>query len=463
MKNLNNARDRRYNGRMSETERLADTIRDLLAGARDERLAAVLEEAHAADVSSVLRELAVPEQVRLFRLLAPEHAGAVLSELDEPTARDLMHALDQGEVSRILARMPTDDVVEVVEDLPKEEADKILDLMEEEKSEEVHELLEYREGTAGRLMSPKFVAVHEEATVASAIEHIRKSKTGDDAFYVYVVDDHDHLVGFVPLHRLLTTGLATPIRAIRNEDLEVVTVDTDQEEVARLVQRYDLIQVPVVDGSRRLLGAISVDDVIDVIHEEATEDIQRLAGAAGDETVLDPPQAVFVKRLMWRFINLGTAILASSVIGLFEPSIQALAVLAVFMPIVASMGGIGTTQTATVVVRGIALGELTRSVLIRVLWKEVWLGVTTGAANGLVIAVIAYIWKGQLLLSLILGVALLFNMIVAAVVGTLVPIALRAFRIDPAIASSVIITTFTDVFGFFSFLGLATVLMRFLL
>jgi len=271
------------------------------------------------------------------------------------------------------------------------------------------------------------------------------------------------LVGFVPLHRLLTADPRTPIHAIRNADVESVAVDTDQEEVARLVERYDLVQVPVVDASRRLLGAIGVDDVIDIIHEEATEDIQRLGGVAGDETVLDPPEAVFTKRLVWRLINLGTAVLAASVIGLFESSIRSLALLAVFMPIVASMGGIGTTQTATVVVRGIALGEVSRAVLGRVLWKELWLGLTTSAANGLVIAVIAYLWKGQVLLSLILGVALLFNMLVAAVVGTLVPIALKAFRIDPAIASSVIITTFTDVFGFFSFLGLATVLIRFLL
>jgi len=221
--------------------------------------------------------------------------------------------------------------------------------------------------------------------------------------------------------------------------------------------------VPVVDGNHRLLGTISVDDVIDVIHEEATEDIQRLGGVPGDETVLDPPEAVFTKRLIWRLINLGTAVLAASVIGLFESSIQALATLAIFMPIVASMGGIGTTQTATVVVRGIALGEMTAGVLRRVLWKEVWLGFMTGMANGLVLAVIAFLWKGSWLLALILGVALVFNMVVAAVVGTLVPIALKTFRVDPAIASSVIITTFTDVCGFFSFLGLATLLMRFLL
>ncbi|PYN00506.1 MAG: magnesium transporter [Candidatus Rokuibacteriota bacterium] len=448
---------------MSETERLTDSVKELLGGGRDERLAGLLENAHAADISSVLRELPLPDQVRLFRLLSSQHAGEVLSELDDPTQRELLRALDEQEVSRVLDQMPADDVVEVVEELPKEEAEKILDLMAEEKSEEVQELLEYREGTAGRLMSPNVVAVHEAATVAQAIEHIRKSKSGDDAFYVYVVDDHDHLVGFVPLHRLLTADPRTPIHAIRNADVESVAVDTDQEEVARLVERYDLVQVPVVDASRRLLGAIGVDDVIDIIHEEATEDIQRLGGVAGDETVLDPPEAVFTKRLVWRLINLGTAVLAASVIGLFESSIRSLALLAVFMPIVASMGGIGTTQTATVVVRGIALGEVSRAVLGRVLWKELWLGLTTGAANGLVIAAIAYLWKGQVLLSLILGVALLFNMLVAAVVGTLVPIALKAFRIDPAIASSVIITTFTDVFGFFSFLGLATVLIRFLL
>jgi magnesium transporter len=448
---------------MEETARLTESIKELLGGGREERLGQVLEDAYPADIAAALRELPVPERVHVFRLLAPTHAGAVLSELDDQTLLELVRALDEHEVSRILDQMPPDHVVEVVEELPKEQADKILDLLEEEKSEEVQELLEYPENTAGRLMSREFVAVHENATVAQAIEHIRKAASGDDAFYLYVVDDHDHLVGLVPLHRLLTADPAMPVRAIRREDLESVTVDTDQEEVARLVQRYNVIEVPVVDGSHRLLGTISVDDVIDVIHEEATEDIQRLGGVPGDETVLDPPERVFTKRLVWRLINLATATLAASVIGLFEGSIQALATLAIFMPIVASMGGIGTTQTATVVIRGIALGEMTAGILARVLWKEVRLGFMTGLANGLVLAVIAYLWKGSSLLAFILGVSLVSNLLVAAVVGTLVPIALKAFRVDPAIASSVIITAFTDVFGFFSFLGLATLLMRFLL
>src|SRR2546425_10125696 len=448
---------------MEELERLRESIKQLLVEGRDERLSALVEDAHPADVSRVIRELPRDDQVRLFRLLSPQHAGEVLAELDDPTLRELVGSLPEVEVSRVLDRMPPEQVVDVVEELPKERADEILELMQEEKSEEVQELLEYTEGTAGRLMSPEFVAVREDATVAEAIEHIRKAASGEGAFYLYVVDDHDHLVGVVPLHRLLAADAPTPIRAIRTDEVESVRVDTDQEEVARLVQHYNLIQIPVVDVNRRLLGTIGVDDVIDVIREEATEDIQRLGGVARDETVLDPPRAVFVKRNLWRLINLGTAALAASVIGLFESSIQALATLAVFMPIVASMGGIATTQTATVVVRGIALGDMTASVLRRVLYKELWLGVATGALNGLVIAAIAYLWKGQLLLSLILAVALVFNMLVAAVVGTLIPSALKAARVVRALGLGGIVMELTDVFGFFSFLGLATLLIRFLL
>jgi magnesium transporter len=448
---------------MADNERLLDSVKELLDSGRDERLTDVLAGQHAADVSRVLRELPLPDQVRLFRLLSPPHAGDVLSELDDQTLLELVRALDEIEVSRIFDHMPSDHVVEVVEELPPEQAEKLLDLMEEEKSEEVQELLEYEEGTAGRLMSPSFVAVNERATVAHAIAHIRKAATRDGAFYLYVVDDHDHLVGVVPLHRLLTTDPSTPIREVRLAEVEAVRVGTDQEEVARLVQHHNLLEVPVVDDNHRLLGTIGVDDVIDVMAEEATEDIQRLGGAAGDETIFDAPEAVFKRRLVWRLVNLGTAVLAAAVIGLFEPSIQALATLAVFMPIVASMGGIGTTQTATVVIRGIALGDLTPGVLARVLRKELWLGAVTGVANGLILALIAYLWKGQALLAVILGLALALNMLLAATVGTLVPVALKAFRIDPAIASSVIITTFTDVFGFFSFLGLATLLMSFLL
>jgi magnesium transporter len=208
---------------------------------------------------------------------------------------------------------------------------------------------------------------------------------------------------------------------------------------------------------------ITVDDVIDVISEEATEDIQRMAGAGGDETVFDPPRSVFPKRMLWRVINLGTATLAASVIGLFEGAIQTVAALAVFMPIVASMGGIGTTQTASVVIRGLALGDMTAAHVWRVLRKELALAAITGITNAILMGVIVYLWKGRLALAIIVGVALIFTMLVAAAVGVVVPLLLKTLRVDPAIASSVIITTFTDVCGFFSFLGLATLLIAFLL
>jgi magnesium transporter len=241
-------------------------------------------------------------------------------------------------------------------------------------------------------MSPDFLAVHEHLTVAQAIEQVRKSPAAETASTLYVVDDHDHLVGSLPWRRLVTADPAAPVRFLRQDEPVRVTAEMDQEEVARLVAKYDLVAVPVVSADHRLLGVITVDDVIDVIREEATEDIQRLGGAAGDETVLDPARTVFPKRLVWLLINLATAILAASVIGLFEDSIRELALLAIFMPIVASMGGIGTTQTATVVVRGLALGDMTTAHLWRVVRRRPP-ALTIGLANGLA-GRDPYVWKG---------------------------------------------------------------------
>lgn len=449
---------------MEDTVKLGEAVRELLASRRHQRLAGLLDEAHPADIAAALRDLPLVDQVLVFRRLDQERAGLVLSELDDQQLLDLVRALDEVEISGILDRMQADDAAQVVDELDEEQAEKVLDLMKEEKSEEIQELLEYGEKTAGRIMSPEVLAVHEDLTVAQAIDQVRKAPVAESAHSLYVVDDHDHLVGVLPLRRLITADPATPVRLIcQQEDVVSVAPETDQEEVARLVAKYDLVSVPVVDRDRRLLGVITVDDIIDVISEEATEDIQRMAGAGGDETVFDSPRTVFPRRLLWRVANLGTASLAASVIGLFEHTIQAVATLAVFMPIVASMGGIGTTQTATVVIRGLALGDMNAGHLWRVLRKELALAATTGAANAAMMGLIAYLWKGQLLLAVIVGVALMFNMLVAATVGVVVPLLLRAFRIDPAIASSVIITFFTDICGFFSFLGLATLLIRFLL
>jgi magnesium transporter len=281
-------------------------------------------------------------------------------------------------------------------------------------------------------------------------------------FYLYVVDVRRHLVGVTSLRRLLLVSPETPLKRIMTAELTSVRVDTDQEEVARLVASYNLLAVPVVDEENKLVGIITVDDVIDVIKDEATEDIYRLAGVAGDERVFTPAPESLRKRLPWLGINLGTAFLAAGVVGLFTRTIDALPILAVFMPIVAGMGGNAATQTLTVIVRGIALGELTWGNSRKALLKEAAVGIGNGVVLGLIAAVVAWATRGDPVLGLVLGAAMVINMFVAATAGVLIPLGLRAANVDPALASSVFITTMTDVFGFFSFLGLATVFARYL-
>jgi magnesium transporter len=447
---------------VQDTGHLLEEIRRRLRDGDRDALAGLLAGTHAADLAGALRELDLPEQVIVLRQLPREEAGTVLYEMDDASRLALMEALDQGEVSRILDQMPPDEAADVVETLPEEKASRILHAMPPAEAEEIQELLQYGESTAGGIMTPEYIAVHEDMTVGQALDHLRKSVTREGVFYVYVVDNHEHLVGLVPLRRLITTDPSTPIHTIRRTDVVSVTADTDQEEVARLVTRHHLLAVPVVDRAHRLLGTVTIDDVIDVIHEEATEDIHRLAGVAGDETIFDPTTKVLRRRLFWLLINLPTALLASWVVGWFEPTIQALALLAVFMPIVAGQGGNAGIQTFTVIVRAIALGDLTLANTRKVLLREILIGLANGAATGLVAGAIAYLWKGHALLGLVLGVAMIANMLVAALAGTLIPVGLKRLRVDPAVATGVIVTTFTDCAGFLSFLGLATMFLRFL-
>jgi magnesium transporter len=281
-------------------------------------------------------------------------------------------------------------------------------------------------------------------------------------FYLYVVDERRHLVGVVSLRRLLLVSPETPLKRIMTADLISARVDMDQEEVARQVAAYNLLAIPVVDAENKLVGIITVDDVIDVIKDEATEDIYRLAGVAGDERAFTPAKESLRKRLPWLGINLLTAFLAAAVVGLFEGTIDLFPVLAVFMPIVAGMGGNAGTQTLTVIVRGIALGELTWSNSRKALLKEAVVGLGNGIVLGAAAAAVVWMVRGNATLGLVLGMAMIINMFVAAAAGTLVPLGLRAANVDPALASSVFITTMTDMFGFFSFLGLATVFARYL-
>jgi magnesium transporter len=445
-----------------ESAHLVEALRDRLDAQDVEGLRERAERTHPADLAAALRELPLDDRVAVFRQLDPEAAGAVLTELDDETLLALVQALERTEVAGILDRMPPDEAADVVETLPDDQAEQILEGMREEESEEVQILLQYGESTAGGIMTPEFVAVHEDMTVGQALDHVRKAATKEGIFYVYVVDDHDHLVGEVPLRRLITADPATAVHAIRRDDVFSVGADTDQEEVARLVTRHGLLAVPVVSRDNRLLGTITVDDVIDVIHEEATEDIHRLAGVAADETIFDSPAKAIRRRLTWLLGYLPGAALVAGVVSLFEDTIAAVATLAVFMPMVGGMGGNAGIQTFTVIVRAMALGDLTLANTRKVLARELLVGVANGVGMGLVAGVIAFLWKGSPTLGIVLGIAMITNMVVAALAGTLIPVVLKRLRVDPAVATGVLVTTLTDCAGFLSFLGLATLMLRFL-
>jgi len=385
-----------------------------------------------------------------------------VSELGPEAGAALLATRPAEEIAKLAQDIPSDDAAALIDHLPEELSAAVLHLMRPKESGVVENLLEYAERTAGRIMNPNVFALNEDITVGEAITEIQSSRDVEMVFYLYVVDERRHLVGVVSLRRLLLVSPETPLKRIMTADIISARADMDQEEVARQVAAYNLLAIPVVDAENKLVGIITVDDVIDVIKDEATEDIYRLAGVAGDERAFTPAIESLRKRLPWLGINLLTAFLAAAVVGLFEGTIDLFPVLAVFMPIVAGMGGNAGTQTLTVIVRGIALGELAWSNSRKALLKEALVGLGNGVILGATAAVVVWMVRGNPTLGLVLGLAMIINMFVAAAAGTLVPLGLRAANIDPALASSVFITTFTDMFGFFSFLGLATVFARYL-
>ena len=440
-----------------------DSVRRLIRLGATANLVNLLHKQHPADLAQVFAELGEKDRATSFALLLDRNsklAMEALSELGPEGGAALLADRSAEEIARLLHDLPSDDAAAIIDNLPEALSAAVLEL--KRPGDEVGELLEYEEQTAGRIMNPKVFALSEDMTVGEAITTLQGAREVEMVFYLYVVDIRRHLVGVISLRRLLLVPPSTPLKRIMTTDLTSVRTGTDQEEVARLVASYNLLALPVVDDENKLVGVITVDDVIDVIKDEATEDVYRLAGVAGDDRVFTTAWESLRKRVPWLEVNLVTAFLAASVVALFEPSIDALPVLAVFMPVVAGMGGNAATQTLTVIVRGIALGELTRSNLRKALFKEAAVGIGNGIACGLVGWLVVWIWKGDVWLGGILCAAMIINMFVAATAGTLIPLALRALKVDPALASSVFITTLTDVFGFASWLGLSAVFLRYL-
>jgi magnesium transporter len=442
-----------------------DSVKRLLRIGATANLLNLLQKQHPADLAQVFSELPDKDREAAFSLLAERNgrlAMEAISELGPEAGAALLATRSAEEIARLAQEIPSDDAAALIDYLPEELSAAVLDLMRPKESGVVENLLEYDEQTAGRIMNPHVFALSEDMTVGEAITELQTNRDVEMVFYLYVVDERKHLVGVVSLRRLLLVSPETPLKRIMTADLISARVDMDQEEVARQVAAYNLLAIPVVDQENKLVGIITVDDVIDVIKDEATEDIYRLAGVSGDERAFTPAGESLRKRLPWLGVNLVTAFVAASVVALFEGTISQITALAVFMPIVAGMGGNAATQTLTVIVRGIALGELNWGNSRKALLKEAAVGIGNGLVLGLVAAAVAWATRGNAVLGLVLGAAMIINMFVAATAGTLVPLGLRAANVDPALASSVFITTLTDVFGFLSFLGLATVFMRYL-
>ena len=423
-----------------------------------------IEDIHPADILDSIRKLDGDQVFRILSKLPHWIVAEVIGEADEEEQMKLLSLFSELNQGKIVNEMSSDDLADLLGTIAPSEANKLIEkLSSKEDRDEVKELLTYHPETAGGLMATEFLSIIDNMTVEETFTFLQKeAPNAESAYYLYVLDNKEVLKGVVSLRELVTSTFNTQIKDIMNENVISIPVDMDQEEVANKFEKYGFLNMPVVDDNGVILGVITVDDIIDVLREEDTEDIHRLAGIDEEENVDGGTIDSIKSRLPWLFVNLFTALLASTIVSLFEDTISQVVMLAAFMPIVAGMGGNAGTQTLTLVVRGIALGELTYENYKKVLLKEFSVGVINGCSIGIAVAILASIWAQNPIFGLVIGLAMILNMTAATLAGFLVPVTLKKLNVDPALASSVFVTTVTDICGFFFFLGLATVFIRFL-
>lgn len=432
-----------------------ERLRAFLAAARDDDVATVMQPLHAADVGDVLESLDPDERLRLVQVLGDRFDYSALTEVDESVRVELMDELPNADIARGVAGLDNDDAVAILEDLEQEDRDEVLAKLPTFERLSLKRSLDFPEESAGRRMQTDFIAIPPFWTVGQTIDYLRTEPDLPDEFYqIYVVDASYQVLGTIPLDKFLRAQRATTIDGLMNTNFVLVEANEDQEEAARDFERYDLVEVGVVDESRRLVGVLTIDDIVDVIHEEADEDIKLLAGV-GDEDISDSTVDTVRSRVPWLAINMATAVAVSFVIGLFGATIDQMVALAVLMPIVASMGGNAGTQTMTVTVRALATRDLDRGRVRRLITREITGGFLNGCIFAVLIGLITWLRYANMSLGLVIGLAMIINMIAAGSAGILIPLTLNRLKVDPAIASSVFVTTVTDVIGFFAFLGLA--------
>lgn len=414
----------------------------------------------AADQAELLELVRSDELRALVQAIGPELEPDVLSELEEAIRDDVVEMMAPEHIAAAVQEMDSDDAVYVLENMDADDQREVLEQMPAEDRAAIERSLEYPEDSAGRIMQRELVAVPPFWNVGQTIDFLREAQDLPDDFYeIFVVDPSHRPVGTLPLSRVMRSQRPVIIQEVMDTDQALISVEMDQEDVARLFEKYDLISAAVVDENERLVGVVTVDDIVEIIADEASEDIRRLGGIVSEESVSDTVVETTRNRFSWLFINLLTAILASVVIGLFDGTIEAMVALAVLMPIVASMGGNAGTQTMTVAVRALATRDLVPLNTRRIVTREVMVGFLNGILFAALMGCIGALWFQNVALGVVLASAMVINMVFAGLAGILVPLGLDRFGIDPAIASSVFVTTVTDVVGFFAFLGLAVLIL----
>lgn len=422
---------------------------------------ALLSPLHHSDIAKLIEGVTEDEAVAIFRLLDNETASEVVLEIEGARRELLVSSVSKEELVDIIEEMETDDATDVISELPSADATLVLEGIGAGEAIEVQKLLKYPDDTAGGKMQAELVAVKEDFTVRQTIGEVRKkAKEMENISAVFVVDSSGRFLGTVALDKLILADENALIKDVADKSAAKVTTDLDQEEVAKIFQKYDLTSMAVVDKENRLVGRITIDDIVDVIEEEMFEDFYKMASLNVEERVLDEPMRSFKLRVPWLLINLATAFLAASVVKLFEGTIETLVILAVLMPIVAGMGGNAATQAITVVTRGLALGELDLRHAKRVLFKESAVGFANGIVTGALACLIAYLLGAKLMIGVLLFLAMTANLVIAGFSGAIIPLLLKRFGFDPAVSSSIFVTTCTDIGGFFTFLGLATVFLK---
>lgn len=443
-------------------DEVLEKIRIALSEGNWDEVTTLLESLRRSDQAEVFSDLPPAQQKEILPLLTPESTADILEELEDEDVAKIANQLDPARLVEIVDNMEPDEAADLLGDIPPEQAEEVLAKIDE--ADEVRSLLEHADETAGGMMTSLDVNIIQDMTVDEAIWHLRHlSPDSEEIYYLFVQDKKGHLVGVVSLRQLVIAKPGTLIRQIMDKDPIFIKAGADQEEAARLMQRYDLLALPVVDDSHRLVGMITYDDLLDVLQEEATEDIYRLGGVPKEQPAdVRVPTAVKT-RLPWLVLNLVTAMLSAAILSLFEDTIAQVAVIAAFFPIVAGVSGSAATQTLTVTVRGLALGEISPREGFKALGRELLLGLVNGISIGAIVALIAFVWKGTPLLGVVVGAATLLNMICAAIAGVVVPLIMHKMKFDPALASPILVTTITDSTGYLAYLGLATLLIAFLI